>query len=237
MYQTASSSTAWLHAFHWQWKPSKVTFLVPPKAENDNSPCNPSPLQKHSQRLFWQTKDLLQCSHRQWDVGPKPSGAAQHCLFLWQQWCKTSNPSLEIRTFSSPVGLWPQPNATLITPNDDHCTPFESSSLLRKFRTEPGFSHSLVSPLARAVQHLAEMMKKKTFSLNIVNTLITINPSLNEIFNFDFPNFGFIWGLYIQGERISIFQQQNMMFSNVLFQLENDRMENPQLSLLITHHG
>lgn len=41
----------------------------------------------------------------------------------------------------------------------------------------------------------------------------------------------------MQGERISIFQQQNMMFSNVLFQLENDRMENPQLSLLITHHG
>lgn len=84
---------------------------------------------------------------------------------------------------------------------------------------------------------MAEMMKNKTFSWNITYTLITTNPSPNEIFHCNFPNNGFIWGLYIQWERTSIFQQQNLMFLNLLFLLENDRMENPQLSLLITHHG
>lgn len=68
-------------------------------------------------------------------------------------------------------------------------------------------------------------------------TLITINPSPNEILKFNLPSDGFIAGLQIQRERTFIFQWQNLMFLNLVFLLENDRMENPQLSLLITHHG
>lgn len=68
-------------------------------------------------------------------------------------------------------------------------------------------------------------------------TLTTINPSPNEILKFNLPNDGFIVGLQIQRERTFIFQWQNLMFLNLVFLLENDRMENPQLSLLITHHG
>jgi len=71
----------------------------------------------------------------------------------------------------------------------------------------------------------------------MIYTLIRNIPSTNEIFHFNLPNDSLIWGLYIDGERISIFQQQNLMFLNLLVLLENDSMENPQLSLLLTHHG
>lgn len=114
MHQTTSSSTAWL----WRWKSSKIISLVPPKAENDNSSCNTSPLKKHSQRLS--------CKPKTTSSVPTGNGSIS-----WTQTLRSS-PALPLslaavmyntksqsqnQDFSFLIGLWPQPNATSITPN------------------------------------------------------------------------------------------------------------------------